>query len=187
MLASSAPSRQRSGDSEAAAGGLGGVPGADSGQATAAARRLQQRAVALLARREHSRAELARKLQRGLDEGGDPALIDVVLDDLQRRDLLSEQRFAQALVRARGPRYGDARLKADLQARGASPQAAADALAALRGSELQRAHALWLRRFGTVPATAQERGRQGRFLQARGFSSDVIRKVLAGGGADADR
>jgi regulatory protein len=186
MSLSPAPARPRPGDGGTAAGNSGDVPGAGSDPAAAATRRLLQRAVALLARREHSRAELARKLQRRLDEGDDPALIDRVLDDLQRRDLLSEQRFAQALVRARGQRYGDARLKADLKARGASPQATADALAAVRGSELQRAHALWLRRFGAVPATAQERGRQGRFLQARGFSSEVIRKVLAGGVAKID-
>lgn len=186
MSLSPAPARRRPGECETAAGNPGRVPAGDGEPAAAATRRLLQRAVALLARREHSRAELARKLQRRLDDDDDPALIDRVLDDLQQRDLLSEQRFAQALVRARGQRYGDARLKADLKARGASPQAAADALAAVRGSELQRAHALWLRRFGTVPATALERGRQGRFLQARGFASDVIRRVLAGGGADAD-
>jgi regulatory protein len=182
----SASARRRSGNGEPAAGNPRGVPVADGDRAAAATRRLLQRAVALLARREHSRAELARKLRRLLDEGDDPALIDRVLDDLQRRDLLSDQRFAQSLVRARGQRYGDARLKADLKARGASPQATADALAAVRGSELQRAHVLWLRRFGNVPVTAQERGRQGRFLQARGFSSEVIRKVLAGGGVEFD-
>ncbi len=141
---------------------------------------LLKRAVALLARREHSRAELARKLMRRLDEGQDHADVDAVLDELQRRDLLSEERFASSVVRARAARYGDARLKQDLKSRGAAPDAAAAALDAVRGSELERARAVWARRFGGPPASLQERSRQVRFLEARGFSAAVIRRVLAG-------
>jgi regulatory protein len=141
---------------------------------------LLKRAVALLARREHSRVDLARKLMRRLDEGQDRADVDTVLDELQRRDLLSEDRFAAAVVRARAARYGDARLKQDLKSRGAAPDAAAAALDAVRGSELERARAVWARRFGRLPASLQERARQVRFLEARGFSSAVIRRVLTG-------
>jgi regulatory protein len=141
---------------------------------------LLKRAVALLARREHSRVDLARKLMRRLDDGQDRADVDTVLDELQRRDLLSEDRFAAAVVRARAARYGDARLKQDLKSRGAAPDAAATALDAVRGSELERARAVWARRFGRPPASLQERARQVRFLEARGFSSAVIRRVLTG-------
>jgi regulatory protein len=141
---------------------------------------LLKRAVALLARREHSRVEMARKLTRRLDEGQDRADVDAVLDELQRRDLLSEERFAAAVVRARASRYGDARLKQDLKSRGATPDAAAAALDAVRGSELERARAVWTRRFGRPPASLQERARQVRFLEARGFSASVIRRVLTG-------
>lgn len=141
---------------------------------------LLKRAVALLARREHSRVEMARKLMRRLDEGQDRADVDAVLDELQRRDLLSEERFAAAVVRARASRYGDARLKQDLKSRGATPDAAAAALDAVRGSELERARAVWTRRFGRPPASLQERARQVRFLEARGFSAAVIRRVLTG-------
>lgn len=142
--------------------------------------RLLKRAVALLARREHSRAELARKLMRRLDEGQERADVDVVLDELERRDLLSESRFATSIVRARADRYGNARLKQDLKSRGTAPEAAAAALDAVRGSELARARAVWTRRFGASPASLQERARQVRFLEARGFSAAVIRQVLAG-------
>jgi regulatory protein len=141
---------------------------------------LLKRAVALLARREHSRVELARKLMRRLDEGQDRADVDTVLDELQRRDLLSEDRFAAAVVRARAARYGDARLKQDLKSRGATAEAAAAALDAMRGSELERARAVWARRYGRPPASIQERARQVRFLEARGFSAAIIRRVLTG-------
>jgi regulatory protein len=148
---------------------------------------LLQRAVALLARREHSRDELARKLRRYLQEGESAADIDAVLDELQRRDLLSERRYAEAIVRTRSSRYGNARLAQDLRSRGVTAEAAKGALAALDASELRRARAIWARRFGALPKSLEERSRQTRFLQSRGFAADTIRAVLGGtAGTDDD-
>ena len=151
---------------------------------------LLARAIALLARREHSRDELARKLMRRLDEGQDRADVDAVLDELQRRRLLSDERFAASLVRTRAPRYGEARLKLDLKSRGVPAPIAAEVLGRLRagggGSELERARAVWSRRFATTPQSLTERARQARFLQSRGFSAEVIRKVLRGLPGDDD-
>jgi regulatory protein len=141
---------------------------------------LLQRAVALLARREHSRDELARKLLRRLEAGQDPGEVEAVLDELQRRDLLSERRYADAVVRTRAARYGNARLAQDLKARGVPADTTKSALAALGDSELQRARTVWARRFGAAPTDLQERARQTRFLERRGFSAAVIRQVLAG-------
>jgi regulatory protein len=141
---------------------------------------LLQRAVALLARREHSRDELARKLLRRLEAGQDPAEVEAVLNELQRRDLLSERRYADAVVRTRAARYGNARLAQDLKARGVPADTMKLALAALGDSELQRARDVWARRFGAVPIDLQERARQTRFLERRGFSAAIIRRVLAG-------
>lgn len=143
-------------------------------------RSLLSRAVGLLARREHSRAELAAKLRRGLTEDDDPTEVDRVLDSLERDKLLSDERYAGAVTRARAGRYGDARLRHDLKSSGVRPEVADRALGALQGTELQRAHAVWSRRFDALPLTAQERARQARFLQARGFSIDTIRRVLRG-------
>ena len=145
-----------------------------------AARSLLSRAVGLLARREHSRLELRRKLQRSL--GPDETIDDVdrVLDRLQQQDLLSDRRFAAALVRQRSPRYGDLRLAHDLRDRGVGADEAHVALALVGGTEEERALAAWSRRFDALPTSADERGRQGRFLQARGFSMDAITRVLAG-------
>ena len=143
-------------------------------------RSLMARAVDLLSRREHSRFELARKLRRhlGPDEGqGD---IDRVLDHLQAQQLLSDERFARSRVRQRASREGDAKLARDLRERGVSEGEVDAAIATLTEPEAVRALATWARRFDALPTTAAERGRQGRFLQARGFSMHVITRVLAG-------
>lgn len=139
------------------------------------AAKLRLRAIGLLARRDHSRAELRQKLAR---HGGEAADIETVLDALQAENLLSERRFAEGVVRVRGARYGSARVAQDLRARGIAGELAADLLSGLKGSEAERAQAIWQRKFGDAPADARERARQMRFLQARGFAADVIRKVV---------
>jgi regulatory protein len=141
---------------------------------------LRARAVALLARREHSRAELAIKLRRSLTDADDPAEVDRVLDDLERGKLLSDERYAGTLTRTRSTRFGDARVRFDLKSAGVAVETIDRAVATLKGTELERARVVWLRRFGEPPRTPQERGRQARFLQARGFSTETIRKVLQG-------
>ncbi len=141
---------------------------------------LMARAVGLLAPRAHSRVELCRKLQRRLGPDDDPADIERVLDRLQEQNLLSDARFAAALVRQRSPRYGDLRLARDLRERGVASADADAAMAAIDGTEAGRARTAWARRFDALPTSADERGRQGRYLQTRGFSMDAIRQVLAG-------
>jgi regulatory protein len=138
------------------------------------------RAVGLLARREHSRVELGRKLQRYLEADDDPAEIERVLDQLQQQKLLSDARFAAALVRQRSPRYGDLRLTRDLRDRGVSGADADAAMALVDGTEAERALQAWSRRFDALPTNGDERGRQGRYLQTRGFSMEAIARVLAG-------
>jgi len=140
------------------------------------------RAVALLARREHSRAELARKLKRALGDE-DPASVEGVLDELERRKLLSDARFAAAVARTKAGKFGDARIRHDLRAAGIDDDTAATALTSL-GVELERARAVWRKRFGAVPTSATERGKQARFLQSRGFGPETIHRVLRGSDDD---
>lgn len=138
------------------------------------------RAVALLARRDHSRAELAAKLRRALTDADDAAEVERVLDSLERDKLLSDERFAGTLTRSRSARFGDARIRFDLKSSGVTAATVDRAVASLKGTELERARAVWSRRFGELPRSQHERGRQARFLQARGFSSETIRQVLRG-------
>lgn len=143
---------------------------------------LKGRALKYLAAREHSRAELLRKLAPHAEE---PAEVERVLDELEARGLLSAERFVESLLHRRAARFGTARLRQELQQHKLPADAVAQAVEALRGTELERARAVWQRRFGGEPAAdAAERARQMRFLTARGFSSEVIRRVVRG--ADGD-
>jgi regulatory protein len=144
---------------------------------------VKARALRHLARREHSRAELERKLARQLaaDEVPDAeAQIARALDELAAHGLLSDERAAAMTLSSRQARFGERRLKADLQAKGLAAELVAGTLAQARGTELQRAQALWQRRFGSAPADAREHQRQVRFLLGRGFAGDVVRRVVQG-------
>ena len=152
---------------------------------------LLSRAISLLARREHSRAELARKLAHRLDDGQDQSDVEAVLDELQRRRLLSDERFAASLVSdPRAALWRGAAEAGTEDTRGAGRDRGGGALGSLHasgtGSELDRARAVWSRRFGKTPQSLAERARQARFLQSRGFSAEVIRKVLRGLPGDDD-
>jgi len=136
---------------------------------------LEARALGWLARREYSRAELRRRLQpyeASEDE------IDRLLDRLESRRLLSDERFTESLIHRRSSRFGVARIRQELAQHGVSAEDAAESLAALRGSELDRARAVWLKRFGEPPVDQSDRLRQMRFLASRGFSHEVIRRLL---------
>ena len=134
---------------------------------------LRQRAIRLLARREHSRAELTRKLAaHGTEES-----IANVLAQLETEGLLSDARAAAAYVRSHGGRFGAARLRQDLRARGIDPELATAEVGDL-ADEMERARDVWAKKFAAAPADTLEWARQARFLQGRGFAAEVIRRLL---------
>lgn len=141
---------------------------------------LRERAIALLARREHSRAELARKLTPHDEMSELPG----VLDELERAGQLSDSRYAEALAHTRAGRHGSLRLKADLRNKGVAEADAAEAVAEARSQDMMAARAVWAKKFPRVPANAAERAKQIRFLAGRGFPLEVILRVL--GTDDAD-
>ncbi len=136
---------------------------------------LKARAIRLLARREHSRAELARKLAAD----GTQEDIEAVLAELTASGLLSDARYAEAYLRGNAARFGAAKLRQTLRAKGIPSELVEQQLADTDApDELSRAREIWARKFGTAPADAREWARQARFLQSRGFAVDVIRKLL---------
>ena len=142
---------------------------------------LKGRALRLLSGREHSRAELERKLARHEEEPGQLAR---VLDQLQARDFINEQRVVDSVVHRRSGKLGGMRIRQELQAKGLDNDQVHEALARLRPSELARAREVWRRKFDAPPADANERGKQARFLAARGFDGEVVRRVLCGSEPD---
>ena len=135
-----------------------------------------------LAQREHSRAELARKLANYAE---DPDEIPPLLDELTRRKLLSDDRYAETRAHALARKYGTARVASELKSKGVAAQAVARIATETRATELERARAVWSKRFKTSPATLKEWARQARFLQSRGFAFDVIRAVIGDRGTDS--
>jgi regulatory protein len=133
------------------------------------------RALKLLAGRDYSRFELERKL--GAREP-DPAEVKKALDELQAKGFLDEQRVVDSLVHRRGPRLGAGRIRQELQAKGVDAERVAVAVASLNATEFERAREVWRRKFGTLPQDAAQRARQARFLAARGFGGEVVRRVL---------
>jgi len=178
---------------------------------------LKGQALALLARREHSRAELRSKLlsharKRALaqaeaaareaalgprdpwdrveeddvtppsvdfDAESSAAEVDALLDQLEAARHLSDARFAESRIHARAKRQGTARIKQELARHGVELDP--DTARQLRETELARAREVWRRKYGGEPATEPaERARQMRFLAARGFAADVVRRVVGG-------
>jgi regulatory protein len=165
------------------------------------ARSLKARAIQWLAQREHSRQELRRKLlphatrgdapvsamaagsetsgadcDRGSDSDSSQAEVDALLDWLEANHYLSQQRFVESRVHARAARFGNLRIRQELaQHQIALP---ADVESALRATELDRARAIWRARYSGRPADPASRARQSRFMASRGFSAEVIYRVL---------
>jgi regulatory protein len=138
---------------------------------------LKARAVRLLAQREHSRAELVRKLQA---DAQTPEALEAMLDDLTQRGLLSDHRSAEQIVHAREKRFGARRVAQDLKQKGIPEAVAKPLLQNLKENEFATAQSVWSKRFAEPPASAKARAQQTRFLMGRGFSAEVIRKILGG-------
>jgi regulatory protein len=136
---------------------------------------LRVRAMRYLARREHSRAELHGKLLPHVQEGEDLA---AVLDELEKRNWLSDARAATQWVDAKRGRFGTQRIAHELRQKGIAENLIDEAMPQLKETELDAAREVWQKKFGVLPQDAKERARQARFLQSRGFSMDVIFKVL---------
>jgi regulatory protein len=158
---------------------------------------LKARALRLLSMREYSRKGLATKLAESAarslkfssaKEDAETSATDIpltaqieaVLDDFEARGWLSDERFAEALVRRRSERFGTLKIQDELTQAGVDSAKTINLLKKLKETEYQRAHELWLRKFGAVAIEQKERARQYRFLASKGFGSDVVSKVIAG-------
>jgi len=154
---------------------------------------LKARALRLLSVREYSRKGLAAKLAESEARWGKLSgeqaeqttesrdiQIQAVLDDFEARGWLSDERFAEALVRRRSERYGMRKIVDELERAGVESQQAAKVLGALKETEFQRAYDLWVRKYGVTAVDQKERARQYRFLASKGFGSEVVAKIISG-------
>jgi regulatory protein len=136
---------------------------------------LKARALRLLARREHSRQELSRKLS---PHASSPEVLGALLSDLEGRKQLSDQRYAEERARWLARKYGAAKIRHELQARGVAA-AIIDRLPPQ--DDLERARAILARKYRAPAESIQEKAKRARFLHSRGFSGDIIRRLLSAG------
>ncbi|MCP1622404.1 recombination regulator RecX [Pseudomonas nitroreducens] len=139
-------------------------------------------AMDLLARREHGRAELSRKLRQ---RGATQDLIDPALDRLAEEGLLNESRYLESYIASRARAgYGPVRIREELAQRGL-PRGEIDG--ALSESDVdwnENLREVWRRKFAGLPQDARERAQQGRFLSYRGYSMEAISRLLSGRRSD---
>jgi len=100
--------------------------------------------------------------------------------------LVDDTRVVETLVNRRAGKLGASRLRQELQAKGVSAELVAETMADLKGTELARAQAVWQKKFGLLAASAADRNKQARFLASRGFSGEVIRKIVSGLADDSE-
>lgn len=136
---------------------------------------LRARALRLLARREHSREELRRKLSAHAQEGED---VTVLLDDLAAQGWLSDVRFAEHTARAKARRFGPLKLAHYLKNRGIAADLIEAGVKAAGVDGASSIQAIWATRFRELPGDEREKARQVRFLQGRGFPLDEIFRFL---------
>lgn len=136
---------------------------------------LRARAMRFLARREHSRVELQRKLSAVAEEGED---VEALLDELASKGWLSDARFAELAVRSKARRFGPLKVAHQLRAKGVGEETIAIAFASAGTDGAANLEQVWRSRFSVAPVDQRERGRQVRFLQGRGFPLDDILRFL---------
>ena len=141
---------------------------------------LMARALRALARREHSRAELARKLA---PHAASRDALEALLDELVRRKQLCDERYAEERAHVLSRKYGAARIRLELRSKGVAEVTAERIAEAAGANDLMRARGILRRRYASPPTTREERAKRMRFLQQRGFAGEVIRAAL---GRDAD-
>lgn len=114
-----------------------------------------------------------------------------MLDEFEAKNWLSDRRFAESYVADHRRREGAVKLTHALRQRGIADDLIAEVLSALNtrhddDSEVARARSVWRKKFATPPGSQQERAKQMRFLQGRGFSIETIRLAMSPGDTDGD-
>ncbi len=125
--------------------------------------------------------ELERKLKPHAESAEQLAQ---VLDELTAKDFISEARVVESVINRRSAKFGAARVKHELLGKGLDAELVLEAMSRLKATEVERARQIWSRKFNGQSLDAAGRAKQMRFLAARGFSGDAIRKVMSAAADD---
>jgi regulatory protein len=140
-------------------------------------RELVSASLRLLTMRDMSRIEFQRKLAV---KGYEQTDIAEAAAWCIAEGWLNEARFAEVAARRLGHKYGASRVAQSLKQKGVTESAIEETITALKATELDRARAMWMRKFGEVATSADAKAKQMRYLQTRGFSYAVAKEAVRG-------
>ncbi len=129
----------------------------------------------MLSNREHSALELTKKLK---EHAQTPDELAQVLEWLESKGFINEQRVLESVLYRRSAKLGFARVAREMQEKGLAPQAIQKAVNDLKATEADRARVVWEKKFKEKAVTALEKSKQMRFLLSRGFASSVVQQVV---------
>ena len=139
---------------------------------------LMGRALRYLSRREHSRQELRKKL---LPYAESDIELDELMAKLEAQSWLSDERFAESLVRRKSERYGSLKIVEELKQQGIEGESLIEIKERLKVSDAMRAWELWQRKFdSTITKDPKEKAKQMRYLVSKGFPLSVVIKIIDG-------
>lgn len=134
------------------------------------------RAIDLLSRREHSQAEIRKKL---ISKGHDADEVDDIILRLVKEDILSDERYAESYVRQRvGKGYGPVRIRQELKQRDVSDYLITQSLSEYDAKWVEVVQRVYEKKYRCPPDDFKERGKRMNFLRYRGFSMDQISFIL---------
>lgn len=136
---------------------------------------LKAKALYFLARREYAYQELYSKLKKYSE---DEEEIKSLLDFLRERGWLSEERYIKSYLDSKSKKYGILKIKYALTQKTSNSELVNQVLSENPIDEYSLAYKLWLKKFGAIATERNELAKQIRFLQNKGFSFAVIKKVI---------
>ena len=142
---------------------------------------LKKRALYYLGKRDYSRVELGRKIltySESLEIS--KADLELVLDELEEKDWLSDDRFSEQFVLSKKRKFGARKIAHELKLRGVNESIISRVLRDIKDDEFLLAKKIWEKKFNQIPITIDEKAKQIRFMQSRGIEVAIIHQILSG-------
>ena len=142
---------------------------------------LKKRALYYLGKRDYSRVELGRKIltySESLEVS--KADLESVLNELEEKDWLSDDRFSEQFVLSKKRKFGARKIAHELKLRGVDESIISRALRGIKDDEFLLAKKIWEKKFNQIPITIDEKAKQIRFMQSRGIEVAIINQILSG-------
>ena len=142
---------------------------------------LKKRALYYLGKRDYSRVELGRKILTYSESLGiDKVDLELVLNELEEKDWLSDDRFSEQFVLSKKRKFGARKIAHELKLRGVNESIISRVLRDIKDDEFLLAKKIWEKKFNQIPITIDEKAKQIRFMQSRGIEVAIIHQILSG-------